>query len=236
MIQILLAVSILPGLGICYYIWQRDKHEPEPKHLLQWCFFFGVLSTVPAVLLELLGENLGIIAGPSFIMTFMFAIFVVGLSEELCKFVFLRYYIYPKDEFDEPMDGIVYSVMISMGFATLENILYVFQGGIQVGILRMFTAVPAHAAFAVIMGYFVGLAKFDPDPNRRFILLNTGLAGAVMIHGLYDFFIFQQNYPSLAILTFGTLIIAIIMSFKMIKTHVNASPHKDTEIDEEEEL
>jgi RsiW-degrading membrane proteinase PrsW (M82 family) len=235
MVYILLAVAVLPGLAICYYIWQRDKHEPEPKHFLQWCFFFGVISTVPAVLLEGLGQSLGIIANHDFVMTFMFAVFVVGLSEELSKFVFLRYYIYPKDEFDEPMDGIVYSVMISMGFATLENILYVFQGGIEVGILRMFTAVPAHAAFAVIMGYFVGMAKFHPNPHQRFMLLNTGLAGAVIIHGLYDFFIFQQNYPSLAILTLGTLVIAIIMSMKMIKSHVSISPHKDAEEEEEQE-
>lgn len=227
--ELLIALALLPGFAISYYIWWRDKHEREPHKYLVACFLFGILSTIPAIFLETMGMKMGIIMGPDIVMTFFFAMFVVGLSEELCKFVFLRYYIYPKEEFCEPMDGIVYSVMISMGFATLENVLYVLEGGLNVALLRMFIAVPAHAAFAVIMGYFVGMAKFSTNPGQRFTFLNTGLGGAILTHGLYDFFIMQQNFPSLAILTLGTFVIAVYMSLRMIKMHVENSPHKEAQ-------
>ena len=225
--NLLFLLAIFPGLAICYYIWWRDKYEREPHKYLVACFLFGIFGTIPAIFLETFGMKMGIVSGPDIFITFMFAMFVVGLSEELCKFVFLRYYIYPKKEFCEPMDGIVYSVMISMGFATLENILYVFQGGINVALLRMFLSVPAHAAFAVIMGYFVGMAKFESNPGQKFMFLNTGLGAAVLAHGLYDFFIMQENYPFLAFFTLGTFVIAVVISFRMIKTHVENSPHKE---------
>ena len=77
-----------------------------------------MLSTIPAVILEQFGEEtLGISPSSNIFMTALFAYGVVGFSEELAKFIFLRGYIFPKKEFDEPLDGIVYSVMIGMGFA-----------------------------------------------------------------------------------------------------------------------
>lgn len=231
---LLIALAILPGLAISYYIWWRDKHEREPHKYLIWCFVFGILSTIPAYYLETFGIYMGIVMGPDIVITFFFAVFVVGLSEELCKFIFLRYYIYPKDEFCEPMDGIVYAVMVSMGFATCENLLYVMQsfevGGMDLAwntaIKRMLISVPAHASFAVIMGYYVGIAKFAATEEKRFSLLNTGLGASVVMHGLFDFFIMQQNFPSLAILTLGVFVVAVILSLRMIKTHVENSPHK----------
>ncbi|MCP4443485.1 MAG: PrsW family intramembrane metalloprotease [Aureispira sp.] len=222
-ILILLGMAVLPALLIAYYVYWRDQHEPEPHELLVYCFLFGVVSTVPAIILETIGGNLGFGISYNMFMTFIYAFGVVAFSEELVKYVFLFAYIYPKDEFCEPMDGIVYAVMISMGFAALENILYVMGGGVELAILRAFTAVPAHAAFAVFMGYYVGLAKFDK--KREKLLLATGLLSATAIHGAYDFFIFQQNIEALALLTFVVLIGSIVMSFKLIKQHQENSPH-----------
>ncbi len=127
------------------------------------------------------------------------------------------------------MDGIVYSVMVSMGFATFENFTYVFSQptedmALNVAILRMLMAVPGHASFAVIMGYFVGKAKFSRKNRDK--LLITGLLGATVSHGLYDFFLMQQMEEALAILTILTLIISIFLGRKMIKNHLDASPHK----------
>ena len=118
---------------------------------------------------------------------------MVALTEELGKFIILRFYAYPKKSFDEPLDGIVYGVMIGMGFATLENILYVQKFGIQTGFLRMFLSVPAHAGFGVLMGYHAGKAKFDKLNKNRLLLL--GLLWAVLFHGIYDFFLFLQGNP-----------------------------------------
>ena len=87
--------------------------------------------------------------------------------------------------FDEPMDGIVYGVVASLGFATLENILFVFNGGMSVAVSRAFTAVPLHAFVGAIMGYYVGQAWRHPEERRRYILQGYGIA--VLLHMLYDF-------------------------------------------------
>jgi len=186
-----------------------------------------MLSCIPAVIgttyIEpLLGvENPG--ESENIMVVAFYAFAAVGFSEEFAKFIFLRFYIYRKPEFDEPMDGIVYAVMIGMGFAILENILYVMQSGLSVAILRMFTAVPGHAAFGVIMGYYVGLAKFSNNPIP---LQVQGVLYATLVHGAYDFCLFQQNYAMLTLFAFVVLYSSIYMSRKLIKLHVENSPHK----------
>lgn len=120
-----------------------------------------------------------------------------------------------KKEFNEPFDGIIYSTFVSLGFATLENVVYVMQSGFSTGIARMFTAVPAHYAFGVIMGYYVGKAKFD-EKNRASYLLR-GLLYAVLLHGLYDFFVFQRDYPMLGFLVFAALILGLYLAQRAIK-------------------
>lgn len=225
-----LILAILPGIVISIYIYYKDIHEKEPHRYLIACFGFGMLSTIPAIFLEQTGQNLGITEGVNPFMTFLFAFVVVAGSEELVKYVFLRNYIYPKDEFNEPMDGIVYAVMIGMGFATLENILYVNSFGFDTALLRMFTAVPAHAAFAVIMGYYVGLAKFKHNPAEERRMLMMGLFGAIILHGAYDFFLFQQIYEGLAVLAFVSLILGIRFGRDLIKRHQEDSPFKETNI------
>jgi RsiW-degrading membrane proteinase PrsW (M82 family) len=112
--------------------------------------------------------------------------------------------------------------MIGMGFAAFENLMYVAEGGISVAILRMFTAIPAHAIFGVAMGYWVGMAKFEP--SRRKLYLATGLVVAVLLHGAYDFFLMQTNYPAMSLVTFIGLIPAIRWSKNAIKVHAENSP------------
>jgi RsiW-degrading membrane proteinase PrsW (M82 family) len=128
----------------------------------------------------------------------IFSYAVVALSEEGGKFLGLRVYSYNQKRFDEPLDGIVYAVMISMGFATVENIKYLTEYAekgteLSLGLRRMITAVPAHASFAVIMGYFIGKAKFEPDNNKKVLLSVAGLLGAILFHGTYDFFILMTD-------------------------------------------
>lgn len=218
---LLLLLSILPGLLIVLYIYWRDRHDREPIFYLTACFIFGMLSTYPAIKMEEFGmRDLGVYnaVGDPF-MTFTFTFAVIAFSEEFVKYIFLRYYIFPKDEFDEPMDGIVYSVMISMGFATLENILYIVVRttdvhlAFHIGLLRMITAVPGHAIFAIFMGYFVGLAKFSERGN---LLLVVGLVSAILLHGTYDFFIFMQMKESLI---WFTLIFGGLSSLIFLKRH-----------------
>jgi RsiW-degrading membrane proteinase PrsW (M82 family) len=141
---------------------------------------------------------------------------VVALTEEFSKYIIVRYISQPQKAFNEPFDGIIYSVMVSMGFAATENIMYVLQGGYQVAILRAFSAVPAHAIFAILMGYYMGKAKFS---NSKVKLNFTGLFLAVFFHGTYDFFLFLDFIPGLWIGAFFSLIIGIFLSRKAIQKH-----------------
>lgn len=219
----LLGLAIAPGLAIAIYIYWKDKYDKEPRRLLLYAFFLGCLSIFPAIILETWWARGGFDISPNNWLTAFYAFIVVGLSEEISKFLFMRRFIYKHKEFDEPFDGITYTVMVSMGFATLENISYVYSGGIGTAIVRMFMAVPAHASFAVIMGYYLGLAKFNPD--KSLIYMIYGIAGATFFHGAYDFALMQQSWPKLTTIgAIGALYVGIILSRRAIKLHQQASP------------
>jgi protease PrsW len=158
----LLVLALAPGIAICLFIYAKDRYRREPVGLLIWAFVLGMLSTLPAVAVQLGHHKLGLVWDSRMAETAFFAFAVVGFSEEMSKFLMLRLFLFNRKAFDEPFDGIVYAVMVGMGFATLENVLYVMQHGVATGILRMFLSVPAHGTFAVLMGYFTSLAKFNP--------------------------------------------------------------------------
>ncbi len=221
-ILLLIALSVAPGLAILLAIYYSDKYEKEPFKLLLTSFMMGVVAIIPAVALELL---FGFLEQPENVFfIFIYAVWVVGLSEEGAKYFFLRTVPYTRSAFNEPFDGIVYAVMISMGFATIENIMYVVEGGFGIGLMRMITAVPLHAVCGIIMGYYVGMAKFDKLKSRK--LLSTGLILAIVIHGLYDFFLFQKMHEAYMLFAFVVLIIAVVFSVKAIKIQRNKSPFK----------
>ncbi len=222
-ILLIIPLAIAPGIAIALFIYFRDKYEKEPFRLLRGCFLFGVLSLVPAALIELGEGVLGFNEQGNIIQILLFAVIGVGLVEELSKYFFLQVYAYPKAAFNEPFDGIVYSVMIAMGFATGENIMYALTNGLETTLLRMFTAVPLHATCGIIMGFYVGLAKFRPGP-LKYIL--TGLLIVVLIHGAYDFFLFQKDFPALMLMAVVSLAVAVTFSFIAIRRHQKNSPFK----------
>ena len=207
---ILLLLAILPPLLIAYYVYQKDKYDKEPKRLIIKSFLFGCLAILPAIFLETIYDQ------SLFPNLFLYVFFGIALIEEGVKYFFLKNYMYKKEEFNEPMDGIVYGVMISLGFATVENIAYVFGNEgqeLRIAIMRMFTAIPLHAVCGVILGYFVGLAKFSDDKRP---LLFKGLFLAVLIHALYNYFIFLGQGFIFSIIV---LIVAIYYSKKAIDIH-----------------
>lgn len=214
----LLLLAIAPVLIIIFYIFIKDKYEKEPKRLLFYNFLLGaivsiIITTLLYIIIDII---LSLKNDHSVYEQFIKAFFVVGLSEEFSKYIIIRYYSQPNMEFNEPFDGIVYAVMVSMGFATTENIMYVLQGGMEVAIIRAFTAVPAHATFAILMGYFMGKAKFS---NNRIALNLTGLFLAVLFHGAYDFFLFIDFIPGIWIGAFISLFIGIVIARKAIRRH-----------------
>jgi protease PrsW len=212
----LLISSLAPVFVIIIYIYIKDKYEKESKRILAYTFALGaVVSIFITTILYLFFELfLPIPDDFSVWQQFVKAFFVVALIEEFSKYVIVRYYNQPKKGFNEPFDGIIYAVMVSMGFAAIENIMYVLQGGIEVALIRAFTAIPAHATFGVLMGYFMGKAKFSKHKMKRNLI---GLTVAILFHGAYDFFLFIDFIPGVFIGTFVSLIIGIVLSRKAIK-------------------
>jgi len=221
----LLLFAIAPALVIIIYIYLKDKHEKEPRHLLIYNFLFGAIISiiVTTILYFLFAEFFPPFLEKSVFDQFIKAFLMVGLIEEFSKYIIVRYYAQPKDAFNEPFDGIVYAVMVSMGFAVTENIFYVFQYGMPTAITRAFTAVPAHASFAILMGYFMGKAKFSK--NKKMLNL-LGLLLAVLFHGAYDFFLFIPFVPGIWIGAFISLVIGLFLSRKAIKIHQENSHFK----------
>jgi RsiW-degrading membrane proteinase PrsW (M82 family) len=190
MINNLLFISIAPVLIIALYIYHRDKYEKEPLSALIEALFAGAMIVLPAVLIESV-LTLPVRTSGSIMSAGYNGFIVAGLTEEGLKFLALFLFFWRNKNFTEKFDGIVYSVFIALGFAGVENIMYVFKGGYGVGITRALTAVPAHALFGIIMGYYFGQAKFSPA--RRGIYLFFAFAIPVLFHGLYDFLLLAES-------------------------------------------
>lgn len=218
----LLLLALAPGAAIILYIYLKDKHEREPLTLLLVSFMYGALSTLATLAISLPLEMFILTKKEDVVHQFVNAFFKVALVEEFSKFFFVRFILYRNKNFNEPFDGIVYAVMVSMGFATIENIIYVFQYGAMTGVLRMFTAVPAHATFGVLMGFFLGKAKFTH--RKQFWLSFLALASATVFHGSYDYFWFISYVPGIWIGALISLIIGFILARKAIRLHQQASP------------
>lgn len=228
MVWSLLVLAIAPSIALFLFFYARDRYEKEPVYPLLLTFLLGagaMLCSLPTsrflqALLHWSPET------QSLIWAFTGAVLVVGLSEEGWKFVVVRFYSYRQPEFDEPYDGIMYSVMTALGFATLENVLYVLAGGIRAGILRGLLAVPGHAFYGVLVGYFLGEAKFSPSSGRATLLALFGLGLAVLAHGLYDFMVFALDKRPLLLLVlpvFALLGWAVV--FKATRRQAEQSPY-----------
>ncbi len=218
---ILLALALAPGAAIGLYIYLKDKHEREPLRLLLRSFFFGILSVFVTLFLSRVIDNFITIDEQSVGEQAVHAFLIVALVEEFSKFIFVRGLLYNNQNFNEPFDGIVYSVMVSMGFATFENILYVTEGGLSTAIMRMFTAVPAHATFAILMGYYLGKAKFE-HKKSYYALIALGVATA--FHGAYDYCLFISFVPGIVFGALVSLAVGLWLSRKAIRIHQFASP------------
>jgi len=215
----LVVPALAPGLFLLFYFYTKDMYEPEPRGLIIKIFVLGILVAIPAAIIEFYlvsdGENLFRLILDYFIG--------VAFVEEFLKFSAFYLGAYRKSEFDEPMDGIVYSVAASLGFATIENLVYVAMGGIIVAVLRAVLSVPGHALFGATMGYYSGLAKFNPREESK--LLARGVLLATLYHGLYDICITTE--PLLFFLVVIPLMIWLSSRVKRsIIVALELSPHK----------
>ena len=180
-ITLILISALTPVAVLLWYIYRKDKVQPEPTKWLLKAFGFGVLSTflsfvfsVPACLL--LGMEMDANTYSSIREAFADAFVLAAIPEELAKLIMLWLLLRKNPHFDERFDGIVYAVCIGMGFAGIENVMYLI-GGIENGtwirtsIVRALFSVPAHFLFAVLMGYYYSIYHFGIDRSTKIKVL-----------------------------------------------------------------
>lgn len=183
--SILLIASLLPVVLLMAYIYKRDTFQKEPWPLLMKAFGFGILA---ALLDMLVASGLNFIIpkpsdtplGDALYNAFVSAAF----PEEFCKLLMLYLCIWNNPHFDEYYDGLEYAAFVGLGFAGIENVMYIMQGGLGLALGRGLFAVPAHFFFAIFMGYFFALARFRYSNRRRYLALAYLIP--VVLHGTYD--------------------------------------------------
>lgn len=185
-----LALAIIPPLFILFHYWRQDRRRPEPHGLILKVFLMGCVAVLPIALIEMVMTAM-IGPLPHWPKLMAEAFFVAALTEEYGKRWVVQRYAYQHPAFDEVHDGVLYTIVASLGFACLENIMYSI-GDPTTGLLRAFTAVPLHALASGLMGYYLGRAKFAA-PEKRPGLMQKGLLTAVGVHGFYDFAVMSES-------------------------------------------
>lgn len=188
MFLILLNLAVAPGLFLLIIFYFVDR-EREPLSLVFATFFAGVAASIPVAILEISAKFLFTPFSQTFspqLLQVSYMFLVVAPVEEVLKFGAVMAVVFVSREFNEWYDGILYAMVASLGFATLENIIYVLSQGATVGLLRFFLSVPAHALFGGIMGFFLSGAKFS---RRPFPWLVGALFFPIFFHSLFNVFL-----------------------------------------------
>jgi len=183
----ILSAGVAPGLALLSYFYLRDEYEPEPISFVLRTFVYGALLVFPIMFIQHVLEIEHLLKS-DLINAFLSS----SLLEEFFKWFILFYVVYQHVEFDEPFDGIVYGVAVSLGFATVENIFYLIANGIEHAMSRALLPVSSHALFGVIMGFYIGKAKFTEGNKAKWVLFSLLLP--FILHGSYDFILISLEH------------------------------------------
>jgi len=226
-------ISFIPGLLWLWFVYKKDRFEPEPIKWVLIVFFAGALSVIPtmfvsAIVSALLGfpgtETVSDAAKVSFL--------IAGVVEEGMKMAVVLVVIWKRSEFNEPIDGLVYASAAALGFASVENALYVSGHGMHAIIPRAFMSTAGHMLFSSMWGYALGRAKFEPEKKVSFLM--KGFVLSAFLHGLYNFLLFTQVFASLVLFLLAILLWDILA--RMVKDADSRSPFKPRKYKEPEIL
>lgn len=214
-----LAIAIFPAIFFMIYIYRNDDKEKEPPLLLLKCIIGGLLSVPIAIILEMISEQVvyylleNVVTATRVNYGVLTAIFV-GLIEEGAKFFFLYKFTWKDKAFNYRFDGIVYAVFVSLGFAALENVFYVFNYGTGVALQRALLTIPGHMSFAVYMGLYYGHAKVSEavnNPDGKALNLKAAYAFAVLLHTIFDATLMVESDIGLIIFFIFVIILDIVV-------------------------
>ena len=233
----LIGIALIPTIIIFSAVLKKTPTvKKEPFKRVTKVFIKSALSTIIAAILEVIGAVIVVAAYSSdadkiasMSGYFVLCLFVIGPSEEACKYFTFKRNIFNDRQFDHTYDGVVYGAAAALGFATLENVLYVLQYGALTGLFRAVLSVPLHAFTGILMGYNFGISKYikynnlinavnNKNPQRRAFLIS------VVVHGMFDFLLFAtkatdapENFEYVAIAgVIGIMIFVYVLMFKII--------------------
>ncbi|MBO8170669.1 MAG: intramembrane metalloprotease PrsW [Bacillaceae bacterium] len=175
-----ISAAIAPGIALLSYFYLKDKYQAEPIMMVSRSFVFGALLVFPIMVIQYAVQQefeIGIF-GQAFVIS--------SMMEEFFKWFIVYYTAYQHVEFDEHYDGIIYGAAVSLGFASMENFIYLWINGLDSALLRALLPVSGHALFAVAMGYYMGKAKFTTSRKKRRRLLLQSIMAPIMLHGIYN--------------------------------------------------
>ncbi|WP_017755608.1 glutamic-type intramembrane protease PrsW [Calidifontibacillus oryziterrae] len=177
----IISSGIAPGLALLCYFYLKDKYDVEPIGMVLRTFILGALLVFPIMFIQYAFMTEGLLVNH-----WSNAFVLSGLLEEFFKWFILYFTVFKHAVFNERYDGIVYAVSVSLGFATVENILYLFANGIEFAFGRALLPVSSHALIGVLMGFYLGRAKFE-NSSTRITWITLSLFMPILLHGTYDF-------------------------------------------------
>ncbi|MBQ0138898.1 MAG: intramembrane metalloprotease PrsW [Kurthia sp.] len=185
---ILLSVALAPGLALFSFFYLKNQMATEPRKTLLQTFIYGAILTFPIMFLQYVFKEEQV-----FTQALMQEVFFSSIIEEFFKWLILLLVIYHHVEFDDPYDGVLYGAAISLGFASVENVFYLISYGVDTAFLRAVLPVSSHALFGVVMGYYLGKAKFNLH-NRHKLFISFALVIPVILHSSYNFILVLQKH------------------------------------------
>lgn len=217
---ILLFLAILPIILLGCYVYFKDK-DKEPKRLMIKLFIGGILAAILTIVISIAIENIFPFFKRDYslyndIELFIYTFIIVGFIEEISKWILLYLFSYHNKEFDQLYDMIVYSVFVALGFAFIENLLYVYDGGFTIALIRFCLAIPGHVSMSVFMGYFLSFAKLAEVNHKKKLKMKYILFSILvpsLFHGIYDYCLLSNNL----ILLFIFLVFIIILFYQANK-------------------
>lgn len=223
MIELAISIALAPTIAIALFIYQKDRYDREPPALLLELFLFGALTVLPVYFIEKLLSFLNPFTG--LLSAFFTAFIVAGMTEEFFKRLVVIRLACKNKSYNEKLDGIVYCVFSALGFATVENLIYVLvrsSNFIYTGVTRGLFAVPAHVMFGITMGYYLSISKFANDERVQNINMRRSYFVPVLLHGIYDF-ILMSRFMNLFIVFFLFVLYLWRINLKRLNEYVDDS-------------
>lgn len=219
-------IAVTPAVALGLAAYYTDRFDKEPLRLLLKVFLWGSLSVIPTVLVERTLMSLNFL--PGLLASAFTAFIVAGLTEEFFKREVILRVVYKDKAFNEKLDGIIYAVFAALGFATVENIMYVlvsYSANPYVGISRGIFSVPTHVLLGVTMGYYLSLAKFSYNQNFERMYLRKALMVPALLHGVFDF-ILMADVPILLTLFLPYVLYLWVINLKKLNRYYRESKER----------